>query len=125
MRKLLWRCGLALLLASCGKTEVVQSFPDSFVGVGVELKEEGGAVKVVRTLPGGPAALAGMLPGDKVLAVDGASTSDMSLGDVVMRLRGEPETQVQLTVLRQAERITVVVRRRGMQKAGEGYAPAR
>ena len=41
----------------------------------------------------------------------------------VMRLRGEPETQVQLTVQRRGDRVLVVVRRRSMQKAGEHYAP--
>ena len=43
---------------------------------------------------------AGVKKDDRLLAVDGVSTKDMSLGDVVMRLRGRPDTQVSLDVER-------------------------
>jgi predicted metalloprotease with PDZ domain len=113
----------AALPLSCGKAEVVQGFPDTFVGVGLELRIEEGAPVVVKALPGGPAAVAGVLTGDRILAIDGESTAGKSLGDVVVRLRGEPETQVQLTMQRAKKRVLVVVRRRAMQKSGAEYAP--
>jgi C-terminal processing protease CtpA/Prc len=115
---------LAVSLASCAKKEQVQSFPVSFVGVGLELRIDGNAPVVVKALAGGPAAVAGVQPGDRVTAIDGQATQGQTLGDVVMRLRGEPESQVQMTIERGGERVLVVIRRRAMEKGAAGYVPA-
>ena len=113
------------LLAACSGAKVVQGFPDSFVGVGLELHLEGSHPVVVRTLPGGSAAEAGVEPGDRVLLIDGVATDGMSLGDVVMRLRGKPDTQVTMSMDRAGQRIIVVVRRRAMAKKDQGYEAKR
>lgn len=114
---------LALLLAAgswaCTRTEVVPSFPDSFVGVGMELRMDGNVPEVVRTLAGGSAREAGVEPGDRIVMIDGRSTIDQSLGDIVMRIRGKPGSQVTLALNRGEERLIIVVRRRKMAKQGE------
>ncbi|HET6344314.1 MAG TPA: PDZ domain-containing protein [Myxococcota bacterium] len=99
-------------------------FPEAFVGVGVELRIEAGVPVVVRTLPGGPCAVAGLQAGDRLLAVGDEPTEGASLGDVVMRLRGAPDTQVLLGVQRGGARFSLLVRRQPMRKTGDDYHAA-
>ncbi len=108
-------------LGSCRRTEVVPSFPDSYVGVGMELRIEDGQPVVVRTLPGGTAGDAGIERGDRIVTIDGRTTRGATLGTIVMRIRGKPESQVTFVVDRGGERIVVVVRRRKMAKRGDDY----
>ena len=111
----------AALCAACSEPTKVEGFPDEFVGIGVELKIANEQPVLVRTLEGGPAAQAGLLPGDRFLAIEGVDTTGMSLGDVVVRLRGRPGSQVTVTVDRKGESIHVVVRRQKLTKKGEDY----
>jgi len=110
-------------LPACSHSEVVEGFPDNFVGVGVELQIVRGRPTVVRTLKGGPAAIAGAKKGDRIMAVDEVSTEDMSLGNVVMLLRGMPETQVTLAIDRRGVRVILVLRRQKMRKVNQVYRP--
>ena len=113
---------VAVIAAAGCQKKVVEAFPETFVGVGVELTMKDDAAEVVRVLPGGSAGEAGVLPGDRVTAVDGVATRNKKLGDVVMAIRGRPGTQVTLAVSRQQERLLIVVRRRGMSKTGNDYS---
>ena len=110
---------LAWMYVACTRTEVVPSFPDSYVGVGMELRIEDNLPEVVRTLAGGSARDAGVEPGDRIVMIDGHPTINESLGDIVMRIRGRPESQVTLALDRGKERLIIVVRRRKMTKQGE------
>ena len=103
-------------MLACARTEVVQSFPDSYVGVGLELTIDDHTPVVVRTLEGGSAASVGLEPGDRVLAINGQSTRDVTLGNAVMMIRGEPGTQVTLTIDRKAQQMVVIVPRQAMTK---------
>lgn len=62
---------------------------------------------VVLTNPeeGTPAYRGGMKKGDVIIAVDGNQVAGKTLGEVLALIRGEPETAVQVTVQRQAEKI--------------------
>lgn len=106
-----------MTIASCSRTEKVQAFPDHFVGVGLELTIKEGYPVVVRTLPGGSAHGAGVEPGDRVLMIDEHATHGMTLGNAVMLIRGEPGSQVKLTIERRDTRILVVVPRKAMVKS--------
>lgn len=68
------------------------------IGVTVDLDEDG--LRVIAPIDGSPAAKAGILPGDYILAVDGKKVEGESLDDVVKRIRGERGTKVELAVLR-------------------------
>ena len=109
------------VVVCCSKAKVVDPFPTSFGGVGLELRIEGDTPIVIRALPGGAADEAGLQPGDPIIAIDGISTKGLHLGDVIMRLRGQPETQVSLTVQRKQQRVTVVMLRRNMTKTDADY----
>ena len=57
-------------------------------------------LRVIAARDGSPAAKAGLMPGDYIRAIDGQSTRDTTVYEGQRRLRGEPGTQVHLTLLR-------------------------
>jgi len=85
----------------------------SLVGIGALLRAEDGAAKIVRLIPGGPAARdkspRKLRPGDKIIAVaqEGEAPVDIlhwPLYRVVRLIRGEKGTRVRLTVIPASDR---------------------
>lgn len=77
------------------------------VGMTVELKDR--LVTIVSTFKGTPAQLAGIRPGDLILAVDGLSTEGQNLDEVVGRIKGGEGTTVSLTLYRPVAPTTTTV----------------
>jgi carboxyl-terminal processing protease len=71
-----------------------------FGGVGIEINDDGGVIVIVEPLAGAPAAKAGLLPGDRIIAIDGVPTKTRPGAETSSRLRGRPGTTVKLTVER-------------------------
>lgn len=71
-----------------------------FNGLGVEVSIKNGVPTVVSAMEDTPAAKAGILSGDQILKINGASTEKMELQDAVNVLRGPPGRKVTLTLLR-------------------------
>lgn len=69
------------------------------VGIGVEIDMKEGVPIVVAPLEGSPAEKAGVLSGDAILEVDGVSTKNMSIDQVIKRIRGEENTTVTIVVV--------------------------
>ena len=74
-----------------------------FVGVGIEISQEDGLVKVVSPIEGSPAFRAGLKPNDLITKIDDTVVKGLSLSDAVKRMRGEPNTKVTLTIFRKEE----------------------
>jgi carboxyl-terminal processing protease len=74
-----------------------------FVGVGIEISQEDGLVKVVSPIEGSPAFRAGLKPNDLITKIDDTVVKGLSLNDAVKRMRGEPNTKVMLTIFRKDE----------------------
>ena len=74
-----------------------------FVGVGIEISQEDGFVKVVSPIEGSPADRAGIKSGDLITKVDDKSLKGLPLNDAVKMMRGEPRTKVVLTIQRKSE----------------------
>jgi carboxyl-terminal processing protease len=73
---------------------------DVGAGIGVEIGERDGVVKVLRTTPDNPARKAGVLAGDIIYKADGEDISMLKVDDIAKKLRGAAGTKVKLTVLR-------------------------
>jgi carboxyl-terminal processing protease len=80
-----------------------------FVGVGIEISQEDGVVKIVSPIEGSPADRAGLKPNDLITKVDDTPLKGLSLSEAVKRMRGEPKTKVVLTVFRKDENRTFPV----------------
>ena len=74
-----------------------------FVGVGIEITQEDGLIRVVSPIEGSPADRAGLKPGDLITRVDDTAVKGLTLNEAVKRMRGEPGTKVILTILRRDE----------------------
>ena len=72
----------------------------AFGGLGIEVMQEDGLVKVVAPIDDTPAARAGILSGDLITAIDGQSVQGMTLNQAVDKMRGDVNTNVKLTILR-------------------------
>ena len=75
-----------------------------FGGLGLEVTQEDGLVKVVTSIDDTPAAHAGIKTGDYISAIDGTSIQGMPLNDAVERMRGPENSKVTLTILRTGEK---------------------
>ena len=65
-----------------------------FVGVGIEISQEDGLVKVVSPIEGSPAFRAGLKTGDLITKIDDTAVKGLTLDQAVKRMRGEPNTKV-------------------------------
>ena len=80
-----------------------------FVGVGIEISQEDGLVKVISPIEGSPAFRAGLKTNDLITKIDDTVVKGLSLNDAVKRMRGEPNTKVNLTIFRKDESRTFPV----------------
>lgn len=83
----------------------------SYTGVGLEVGEIDGVVRVVTPIAGSPAARSGIRSGDQIVAVDGFSVELERMHETIGRMRGRAGSQVTLTVLRDEEAIEYEMRR--------------
>lgn len=78
-------------------------------GVGLDVKIVDGHAEVESVIDDAPAALAGMLPGDRILSVEGESTRGMTAEDLESLLAGAEGTSVKLRFQRGHHRRTVTL----------------
>ena len=76
---------------------------DVGAGIGVEIGERDGVVKVLRTTPDNPARKAGVLAGDIIYKADDEDISALKVDEIAKKLRGAAGTKVKLTVMRNNE----------------------
>ena len=80
-----------------------------FVGVGIEISQEDGLIKVVSPIEDSPADRAGLKPNDLIVKIDDTPVKGMTLNEGVKRMRGEPNTKVVLSIFRKDENRTFPV----------------
>ncbi len=78
--------------------EVYSQIEGNFVGLGVELKTQGGELVIVRVIGGSPAEQAGVHAGDHIVAVDGRPVKEMPADRAANLLQGREGTTVTLTL---------------------------
>ncbi|OGR51323.1 MAG: hypothetical protein A3I11_07315 [Elusimicrobia bacterium RIFCSPLOWO2_02_FULL_39_32] len=67
------------------------------LGIRIEIRDEW--LTVMTPIPDTPAYRAGILPGDKIVKIEGVSTQGISLQDAVRKLRGQPGTIVKISIV--------------------------
>ncbi|MDP2788465.1 MAG: S41 family peptidase [bacterium] len=76
----------------------------NFSGVGMELGMKNRVLTVISPLKDTPAYKAGIKSGDKILKIDGSSTTDINVEGAVKLIRGEAGTAVTITIFREGEK---------------------
>lgn len=82
----------------------------SFVGIGVQIDRRPDGVTIVGVFHGSPAEGAGLRRGDRIVAVDGTPIEADGIDRAIELVRGEPGTQVTITLDRQGATGPVVAR---------------
>lgn len=87
------------------RMEFDEQIEGTFRGVGILVEGDSGSdgLIVTRPLPGSPAQEAGVLAGDRIIAVDGESVVEMPRDLIIEKIKGPIGTPVTLTVERMAE----------------------
>ena len=112
------------MLESLGDTHTAFSTPQekqvqdsslrgSFEGIGVQVDQRDGKLRIIAPIEGSPAERAGLRAGDIISHVDGRELKDVPLQEILLLIRGPRGTTVTLTIEREAEPapLTVVVER--------------
>jgi len=75
-----------------------------FGGLGIEMSQEGGVIKVISAIEDTPAFKEGIKSGDYIVRIDGKSIVGLSIDEVVKKLRGKAGTSVSLSIARKGEK---------------------
>lgn len=79
--------------------EMQETTSGEFFGVGIEISQENGQITVVTPIEDTPAFRAGLQPGDIILSINGQPAQELSLQEVVSRIRGPKGSEVELVIL--------------------------
>jgi carboxyl-terminal processing protease len=88
----------SMLLDPQTYTEMKLTTRGSFGGLGILIGLRKGELTVIKPYPNTPAWNAGIRAGDRIVRIDRESTVNMLINDAVSRLRGEPDTKVEVWV---------------------------
>jgi carboxyl-terminal processing protease len=87
------------------------SLSGTYEGIGIELGASNGAIVVIAPIDGSPASKAGVEAGDKILAIDEADSSTMTLQDAVSKIRGKEGTNITLKLERAGKSFDITLTR--------------
>jgi carboxyl-terminal processing protease len=75
-----------------------------FGGIGIEVTQEDGLIKVISPIDNTPASRAGIKTNDRIAGIDGNAIAGLPLNDAIDKMKGAPGTKVTLTILREGEK---------------------
>lgn len=75
-----------------------------FGGIGIEIAHKDGLLTVITPLADTPAWEAGIKAQDRIVRINGELTRDMTMSNAVKMMRGEPGSEVTITILRESEK---------------------
>jgi carboxyl-terminal processing protease len=75
-----------------------------FGGLGIRLGLRDGWLTVITPMPETPAYRLGILPGDKIVKIEGQITQGLGVEEAVQKLRGKPGTKVTISISREGEK---------------------
>ena len=111
IRSLLARLGGSTRFLSPQEFKESQANSDELTGIGIQLTMEKAKQKLIVLSPieGSPASIAGLLPMDQIVSIDGTSTQGMTTIEAVALIRGQAGTEVILGLMRQGKAITIPI----------------
>lgn len=83
--------------------ELQEGTTGEFGGLGLEVDVDEGFIRVVAPIDDTPAARAGIRAGDLIIRLNDRSTRGMDLSEAVALMRGEPGTEITLTITREGQ----------------------
>lgn len=83
----------------------------SYTGIGIEITELDGVVRIITPIAGSPAARSGLRSGDQVIAVDSTAVDANNLQEVIGSMRGRAGSKISITVARNDDAIVYEMRR--------------
>ncbi len=87
----------------------------TFVGIGIVMREDKGAVYVDEVLEGSPAEAVGIAAGDMLTATGSKSLKGKSTAEIQQLLLGEEGSKVSLTVTREGKKLSFIIVRKQIQ----------
>jgi carboxyl-terminal processing protease len=81
-----------------------------YVGIGVEVEIDRGAIQVQALSQGGAAELGGVRPGDAIISIDGVAVMGLTRNAMGKRMRGAPGSMVELELARAGSRELIKVK---------------
>ncbi|MRR10257.1 S41 family peptidase, partial [bacterium] len=88
-------------LDAAGVRDLKVSTEGSFGGIGIQIDVRDGWLTVIAPMAGTPASRLGIMAGDRIVKIDGATTRGITTEGAVSKLRGEPGTKVDITIARE------------------------
>lgn len=83
--------------------ELQEHTSGEFGGVGIEISQDDGFIRVIAPIDDTPAEKAGIKSGDLITRLDGEPIQNMGIDEAINRMRGEPGTSIVLTIVRKGE----------------------
>ncbi len=84
--------------------EMKQEKKGEFGGVGIQITIENNFLTIISPLEGSPASKVGLEPKDRIIKIDEESAEKITLTEAMKKLRGEPGTEVKMTIQRREEK---------------------
>ena len=82
-------------------TDLQETTTGNYGGLGLEVGMEDGFIRVIAPMDDTPAAKGGIEPGDIIIQLNEMPVKGMSLSEAIEAMRGEPGSEVRLTVVRE------------------------
>lgn len=88
------------------------SLNSKITGIGVNISSNAGKIHIVNVMEGTPAQFANLLPEDIILSIDGKEVNGLALSEVADLVRGPENSFVNITILRNKDKLTKRVMRK-------------
>lgn len=92
--------------------ELTTSITSKIYGIGVNIYSNSGKTEIFNVIPSTPADFAKLKQGDIIVAVDGKEINGMNVSEVAALVRGPENSIVELTILRDGQKITKKIKRK-------------
>ncbi|MGB3837631.1 MAG: S41 family peptidase [Rhodanobacter sp.] len=82
-----------------GLQQLSEDTSGQYSGLGIEVLQVDGGLRIVSPIDDTPAARAGIKPGDNIVKIDGKLVDPQNVNEMFQRLRGKPGSKITLTIM--------------------------